>query len=115
MATPTVRSSNTSAYALVLAYALVVLSLWKVDMGLVGRPGFTAGDGNNAVATRFAPTQTADESLSEVYRLLASTLERSDTIASAGVGTGTEPQNEERRRLAALALMVYVTGDGIRR
>jgi hypothetical protein len=113
MATPVIRSSNSSAYALVLAYALIVLSLWKVDMGLVGRPGFTAWDGDNAVARRFAPTQIADESRSEVYRLLASTLERSDTPASAGVGT--EPQNEERRRLAALALMVYVTGDGIRR
>jgi len=82
-------------------------------MGLVGRPGFTARGGDNAVARRFTFAQTADESRSEVYRLLASTLERSDTTASAGVGT--EPQNEERRRLATLALMVYVSGDGIRR
>jgi hypothetical protein len=114
MATPIIRSSNSSAYALILAYALIVLSLWKVDMGLVGRPGFIAWGGDNAVARRFAPIQTADESRSQVYRLLASTLERSDTT-SAGVGVGTEPQNEERRRLAALALMVYGSGDGIRR
>jgi hypothetical protein len=114
MATPIIRSSDSSAYALVLAYALIVLSLWKVDMGLVGRPGFTAWGGDNTVARRFASAQTADEFRSEVYRLLASTLERSDTI-SAGVGVGTEPQNQERRRLAALALMVSVSGDGIRR
>jgi hypothetical protein len=71
------------------------------------------GGGNNAVAKRFAPTRTKDDSRSEVYRLLASVLEQSDATASAA--DGTEPQNEERRRLAALALMVYVAGDGIRR
>jgi hypothetical protein len=106
------NSSTSSAYALVLAYALVVLSLWKVDLGLVGQPGFTAWGGNNAVATRFAPTRTPDDSGSEVYRLLASVLQ-SDATPSAAVGA--DPQNEELRRLAALALMVYVAGDGIRR
>jgi hypothetical protein len=111
MAAP--NSSNNSAYALVLAYALVVLSLWKVDLGLVGQPGFTAWGGNNAVATRFAPTRTADDSRSEVYHLLASMLEPSDATPSAAVGA--DPQNEELRRLAALTLMVYVAGDGIRR
>jgi hypothetical protein len=112
MATPNTTSSNSSAYALIVAYALVVLSLWKVDTGLVERPGFTAWDGNNAVATRFAPTRTADDSGSEVYRLLASVLQ-SDATPSAAVGA--DPQNEELRRLTAVALMVYVTGDGIRR
>ena len=38
MAAPNITSA-TSFYSLVLAYALIVLSLWKVDMGLVGRPG----------------------------------------------------------------------------
>jgi hypothetical protein len=113
MAAPKSTSSNSSAYALILVYALVVLSLWKVDTGLVGRPGSTAWHGNNAVATRFAPTQIADESRSEVYRLLAPMLEPSDATLSAG--TRTEPQNEELRRLTALALIVYGTGDGIRR
>jgi hypothetical protein len=107
------NSSNSSAYALILAYGLVILSLWKVDTGLVGRPGFTAWGGNNAVATRFAPTPTADDSRSEVYRLLASMLEPSDATPSAAVEA--DPQNEELRRLAALTLMVYVAGDGIRR
>ena len=111
MAAP--NSSNSSAYALVLAYILVILSLWEVDTGLVGRPGFSAGGGNNAGATRFAPTPTADDSRSEVYRLLSSVLEQSDATPSAAVLA--DPQNEELRRLAALALMVYVAGDGIRR
>jgi hypothetical protein len=113
MAAPNITSSNSSSYVLVLAYALIVLSLWKVDMGLVGRPGFTASGGNTAVAQRFAATQTADESRSEVYHLFASMLERSDATPSGRVGT--EPQDEELRRLAALALMVYVAEDGIRR
>jgi hypothetical protein len=112
MATP--NSSNSSAYALLLAYALVVLSLWKVDTGLIGRPGSTAGGGNNTVATRFAPSRTADDdSRSEVYHLLASMLEASDATPSAAIGA--DAQNEELRRLAALTLMVYVAGDGIRR
>jgi hypothetical protein len=113
MAAPNSTSSNSSAYALILAYILVVLSLWKIDTGLVGRPEFTAWGGNNAVATRFAPTPTADDSRSEVYRLLASTLEQFDAMPSAAIGA--DPQNEELRRLTAVALMVYVTGDGIRR
>jgi hypothetical protein len=107
------HSSNSSAYPLLLAYALIVFSLCKVDTGLVGRRGFTAWDGNNAVATRFAPIPTADDSRSEVYRLLASVLEQSDATPSAAVEA--DPQNEELRRLAALTLMVYVAGDGIRR
>jgi hypothetical protein len=60
-----------------------------------------------------APTQIADESRSEVDRLLAPMLEPFDATLSAA--TRTEPQNEELRRLTALALIVYVTGDGIRR
>jgi hypothetical protein len=40
-------------------------------------------------------------------------LERSDATPSGRVGT--EPQDEELRRLAALVLMVYIAEDGIRR
>jgi hypothetical protein len=113
MAAPNSTSSNSSAYAVILAYILLVLSLWKLDAGLVGRPGFTAWGGNNAVATRFAPTLTADESRSEVYRILASVLEQSDATPSPGIAV--DPEDEELRRLTALALMIYATGDGIRR
>jgi hypothetical protein len=112
MTNPVIRSSNSSAYALFLAYALIVLSLWKVDIGLIGRTGLTVSSGNNVVATRFAPIKPPDESRIH-YRLLVSMLEQSDLTPSVGIGT--DAQNEEDRRLAALALMVYATGDGIRR
>lgn len=113
MANPVIRSSNSSAYALFLAYALIVLSLWKVDIGLIGRTGLTVSSGNNVVATRFTPIKPPDESRIH-YRLLVSMLEQSGVTPSV-VGIGTDAQNKEDRRLAALALMVYATGDGIRR
>jgi hypothetical protein len=112
MANPVIWSSNSSAYALFLAYALIVLSLWKVDIGLIGRTGLTVSSGNNVVATRFTPTKPPDESRIH-YRLLVSMLEQSGVTPSIGIGP--DAQNKEDRRLAALALMVYVTGDGIRR
>jgi hypothetical protein len=112
MANPVIRSSNSSAYALFLAYALIVLSLWKVDIGLIGRTGLTVSSGNNVVATRSAPIKPPDESRIH-YRLLVSMLEQSGVTPSVGIAT--DAQNEEDRRLAALGLMVYATGDGIRR
>ncbi len=112
MANPVTGSSDKSAYPLFLAYALVVLSLWKVDTGLIGRTGLTASGGNNVVATRFAPIKLPDEARTH-HRLLVSMLEQSGVNPSARIGT--EAQNEEVRRRAALAVMVYVTGDGIRR
>jgi hypothetical protein len=112
MANPVIWSSNSSAYALFLAYALIVLSLWKVDIGLIGRTGLTVSSGNNVVATRFTPTKPPDESRIH-YRLLVAMLEQSGVTPSIGIGP--DAQNKEHRRLAALALMVYVTGDGIRR
>jgi hypothetical protein len=85
MAAPNITSSNRSPYSLVLAYALIVLSLSKVDAGLVGRPGFTSWKADSGVATRLSATAAADESRSEVYRLLASIVEPSDATPSAGV------------------------------
>ena len=111
MATSIIRDSSSSAIALVLAYALVVLSLWKVDTGLAGRR-LTAFGGNDAVATRLAPPNVSDESSSELYRLLVATNEQSG-VSSAG--DRTEAQNEEVRRLTALSLMVYITADRVRK
>jgi hypothetical protein len=112
MANPVIGSSNSSAYALFLAYALIVLSLWKVDIGLIGRTDLTVSSGNNVVTTRFAPIKPPEESRTH-DRLLVSMLEQSGVTPS--VGLGTHAQNKEDRRLAALALMVYAIGDGIRR
>ena len=114
MATPNLRDSSSSAYALALAYGLVVLSLWNVHMGLVGRPWLAPPPtSNNTVGTSFTPTKAADESRSQVYRLLTSVVEPS--AVNSSVAAGTEAENEEARRLTALSLIVYVTGDGIRR
>ena len=114
MVTPVIRSSNNSAYPLVLAYALILLSLWMVDMGLLGRAGPIVSGDNNVVATRFAAIKPPDE-LRSYERLLVSMLEQAD-LTSPAARIGADDQNEEGvRRLAALALIVYVTGDGIRR
>jgi hypothetical protein len=112
MANAVIGSSDNSTYPLFLAYALIVLSLWKVDMALIGRTGLAASGGNNVVATRSNPIEPSDESRTQ-YRLLVSMLEQSGVNPSARIET--DVQNEEVRRLAALALMVYVAGDGIRR
>jgi hypothetical protein len=112
MAAPNSTSRNTSLYSLVLAYAVIMFSLWKVDTGLVGRAGFTSRQGDSAVARKLVPTAARDESRS-VYRLLVSLLEGSDTAPSLELRA--DPQKEELRRVTALALMVYLAGDGIRR
>ena len=83
MAAPNITSA-TSFYSLVLAYAVIVLSAWKVDMGLVGRPGLTSWGGDSAVVTRLAATAAGDESRSEVFRLLASLFELSDATPRRG-------------------------------
>jgi hypothetical protein len=54
MATSFIRDSSSSAFALVLAYSLVLLSLWKVDTGLAERRPSTALEGSSAVKTTLA-------------------------------------------------------------
>ena len=104
--------SDTPAYPLFLAYALILLSLWKVDMGLIGRTRVASSGSDHVIATRLARVESLDNSPTD-YRLLVSMLEQSSVNPSARIGI--DAQNEEVRRLAALALMVYVAGDGIRR
>jgi hypothetical protein len=111
VATSIIRDSSSSAIALVLAYALVVLSLWKVDTGLAGRR-LTAFGGNDAVATSLVPPNGPAESSSELYRLLVATNEQSGVSPA---GDRTEAQNEEVRRLTALSLMLYVTADVVKK
>jgi hypothetical protein len=110
MATSFFRNSSSSAFAIVLAYALVILSLWKVDTELAGRGSSTAFEGSGVVKN-LAPTNAPDESYSELYRLLVSIPEQSGARSAKN---GTEA-NEEVRRLTALSLILYVTGDGIKR
>ena len=112
MATSFFRDSSSSAFALVLAYALVILSLWKVDTGLGGRQSLTASEGSGVIKITLPLRNVPDESSSELYRLLISTPEQSNVWSAEN---RTEAQNEEVRRLTALSLIVYATGDGIKR
>ena len=108
MAAPVPDLSRSSAYplSLSLAFALIVLSLWRVDTGLVEQQSATS-DGDIAM-TSVAPAQ--DDS--RYYRRAASL----EDLAFGSWGTiPIESENEEVRRTATVALMVYATGNGIRR
>jgi hypothetical protein len=111
MATSFSRDSSSSAFALVLAYSLIILALWKVDTGLAGRQSSTAVEGSSAVKTTLPLPKAPDESSSELYRLLVSIPEQSDVRS---IENGIEA-NEEVRRLTALSLILYVTEDGIKK
>jgi hypothetical protein len=94
---------SASAYPLFLAYALIVLSLLNVDMGIVGRPFLYSSVGNNAGARSFAPPKAVDNSRSQLYRLPTSVGEQF-TLGSS-VRIGVESDNAQARRIAAVALM----------
>ena len=108
MAAPVPDPSGSSAYPLILffAYALILLSLWRVDTGLVEQQSATSG---GAIAvTGLAPAP--DDSRSQ--RRAASL----EDLAFGSWGTiPIESENEEVRRKATVALMVYATGNGVRR
>ena len=97
-----------SAFLLFFAYALVVLSVWRVDTGLVEQQPAPSG-GNNAVTTS-AP---ADLQHDQRSHLRAASLE--DLAFGSWGAIPIEAENEEVRRKATVALMVYATGNGIRR
>jgi hypothetical protein len=108
MAAPAPDPSGSSAYrfSLFLAFALIVLSLWRVDTGLVEQQSAPSGD---VAVTSLAPPQ--DDSRSDRPR--AASVE---DLAFGSWGTiQIESENEEARRKATVALMVYATGNGIRR
>ena len=97
-----------SALLLFLAYGLVMLSLWRVDTGLVEQQSAPL-DGNNAVTTS-APADLQHDPRSY---LRAASLE--DLAFGSWGAIQIEAENEEARRKATVALMVYATGNGIRR
>jgi hypothetical protein len=108
MAAPVNGPSGSSTYPLFLflAYALIVLALWRVDTGLVERQSAPSGD--NIAVTSSTPPQ--DDSRSH---LRAASLE--DLAFGSWGAIPIEAENEEVRRKATVALMVYATGNGIRR
>ena len=107
MAAPVNGTSGSSTYPLFLflAYALIVLALWRVDTGLVERQ--SAPSGGDIALTSSAPAQ--DDSRSHL---------RAPSLEDLAFGSwGTIPvraENEEVRRKATVAL-IYATGNGIRR
>ena len=108
MKAPVPTQSRSSAYplSLFLAFALITLSLWRVDTGLVEQQSVPSGE---APVTSLAPPQ--DDSRSDRQR--ATSIE---DLAFGSWGTvQIESENEEVRRKATVALMVYATGNGIRR
>ena len=108
MAAPVPDPSRSAAYpvSLFLAFVLIVLSLWRVDTGFVEQQSATA-DGDSAMIS-VAPAQNDSRS----HRRAASL----EDLAFGSWGTiPIESVNEEVRRKASVALMVYATGNGIRR
>ena len=98
-----------SAYPLLLALALVALSLWRVDTGLVEQQFSTQAGGDNA-ATSIAAFDPQADSRSQ---LRAASVD--DLAFGSWGGIPVTADNEEVRRKATVALMVYATADGIRR
>jgi len=98
---------RSSAYlSLFLAFALIILSLWRVDTGLVEQQSVPSGD---VRAKILASPQ--DDSRSDRQRVTSL-----EDLAFGSWGTlQIESENEEIRRKATVALMVYATGNGIRR
>ena len=107
MEPPVPIASGSTVYALILALALIGLSLWSVDTGLVEQQ--SAPSSGDISVTSLVPPQ--DNSRSDRQR--AASLE---DLAFGSWGTiHVESENEEVRRKATVALMVYATGNGIRR
>jgi hypothetical protein len=108
MAPPVHVQSGNPAYPVVLslAYALIVLSLWRVDSGLVEQ--HSAPWRGDTSLTSLAPAQ--DDSHS--HRRAASL----EDLAFGSWGPiQLESENREVHRKATVALMVYATGNGVRR
>ena len=108
MAAPVPTPSGASAYPLCLslAFALIVLSLWRVDSGLVEQK--SAPSSGDIAVTSLAPPHDDSRSHRRVAYL--------EDLAFGSWGTiPLESENEEIRRKATIALMVYATGNGIRR
>ena len=108
MGAPVSNTPGSSVYllSLFLAFALVVVSLWRVDTGLVEQqPAPSAGA---ITMTSLAPAH--EDSPSDRR---AASLE--DLAFGSWGAIPIESEDEEVRRKATLALMVYATGNGIRR
>jgi hypothetical protein len=92
-------ATATSAYAVLVAYALILLSLWQVDLGLARSAS------SRPTAAPASLNVLGDSSLQLLNKLPFS----DDQVARATV------EKTEARRLATLALIAYVYRDGLKR
>jgi hypothetical protein len=117
MATPIQR--RTGNPFLFVAYALVALSLWSVDREFGGRssqptsvvsnPG-TEGGGSphSEIVASFVLPQN-----DKLYRPASSVLDQLESNESSSAEDNDK--DHDKRNRAAIALMVYLSTDGIRR
>ena len=92
-------ATATSAYAVLVAYSLILLSLWQVDLGLAR----TAS--SRATAGPASLNVLGDSTL----QLLNDSPFNNDEVTRARV------EKTDARRLATLALIAYVYRDGLKR
>lgn len=92
-------ATATSAYAVLVAYALILLSLWQVDLG------FARSASPRGTVAPASLNVLGDSTL----QLLNNLPFNDDEVARARI------EKTDERRLAALALIAYVYRDGLKR
>jgi len=108
-----IRASNNSSHPILLAYVLLVLSLMNASTGTVGQRFLTASSRHNAAAT--GATAYKASFYSDPQRCGSSVSKFAQSAIGSSSWTRTEAQCDKIRRIAALALVLYATGDRIRR
>jgi hypothetical protein len=100
MAAPVTGRSQGSLYALVMAYVLVLLALWKVDVGLARPSSWYSLGGNMPAAINFSPGSLSNP---------GTVLSKKSPVA------GPIADGAETRRLATVALMLYASQDSLKK
>ena len=117
MATP--NQNRTGNPSLFVAYALIALSLWMVDREVSGRSSQAISLASNPdTASSDSPHGEIVASFilpqnDKLYRPASSVL---DQLASDESSSSEDNEKgDDKRHRAALALMVYLSADGIKR
>jgi len=110
---------RTGSPFLFVAYALIALSLWTVDREITGHSGQpTAATPRSGIPGAGPPHGETYASFvnpqnGKLYHPASSVL---DQLAAGHSSSAENPdQDHEKRHKAAIALMVYLATDGIRR
>jgi hypothetical protein len=116
MATPIEkRNGNTFLF---VAYALIALSLWMVDREICGQSSQPSVIYNSDTADGASPQSEIYPSFvlphnDKLYRPANSVLEQ--LAANESSSAEKNQEDDDNRHRAALALMVYLSTDGIKR